>query len=317
MYHRVLAVTAAALGFWACAEDVGDVAPASDAERENEEVALPTPGGPASSEGILERKLGERLGLRKTGDRSRLGDGYATTYVQRAPDGSPAAIGVTLDEAALEALPTSAHDNLHCWDADENGAISEHECTGGHQRVLFLPEDTGGTPFSWVGLHWNPHGHPPAEIYGAPHFDAHFYIQDYAARNAIRLGSCSGLTNCEDFETATMPVAEEFVPDGYADVGAVEAKMGNHLIDLTAPEFHGEPFTRTFILGTYGGSITFWEPMITLAYLESRPSECAPIKQPRSYEIPGYYPTKYCVRHRPARRAYDISLERFVRRDGT
>lgn len=313
MLCRFLIIPASALLFWACAEGGTDIEPVGglepDAEVEPPAESAKPPAGGRSGQG-----LGEKLGLRGAGDRSRLGDGYVATYAQRAPDGTPAAIGVTIDEVVLETLPTTAHDNLHCWDADEDGAISDHECTGGHQRVLFLPSGAEDTPFSWVQLNWNPHGHPPAEVYGAPHFDVHFYVQDYAARNAIRLGPCPGLTNCDDYETALVPVPEEYVPEGYADVKGVEAKMGNHLIDLTGPEFQGEPFTRTFILGSYGGHITFWEPMLTLEYLRSKPSECAPIKQPEAYEVPGYYPTEYCVRYRAAKRTYSVSLEGFVRR---
>lgn len=44
--------------------------------------------------------------------------------------------------------------------------------------------------------------------------------------------------------------------------------MGNHLIRPAAPEFNGSPFTHTWIWGSQGGRISFWEPMITVAFLE-------------------------------------------------
>jgi len=31
--------------------------------------------------------------------------------------------------------------------------------------------------------------------------------------------------------------------------------MGNHLLDLTGPEFNKQPFTRTWIYGAYDGKV--------------------------------------------------------------
>ena len=38
--------------------------------------------------------------------------------------------------------------------------------------------------------------------------------------------------------------------------------MGNHLVDLTGPEFQKQPFTRSWIFGAYGGRIIFYEEMV-------------------------------------------------------
>ena len=80
--------------------------------------------------------------------------------------------------------------------------------------------------------------------------------------------------------------------------------MGNHLIDRSRPSWSpaGRIFTHTFIFGAYDGRVTFYEPMITRAYLESRPDLCVPIKQPQAWAIEGYYPTTYCIRYRPPTR---------------
>ena len=42
--------------------------------------------------------------------------------------------------------------------------------------------------------------------------------------------------------------------------------MGWHWIDPLSPEFTGQPFSKTYIYGYYGGELSFVEPMITLAY---------------------------------------------------
>ncbi len=47
--------------------------------------------------------------------------------------------------------------------------------------------------------------------------------------------------------------------------------------------------------------------MITLAFLETQPDECLPVKQPAAYKVAGYYPTEYCTRFRDGK--YTISLE--------
>jgi hypothetical protein len=54
--------------------------------------------------------------------------------------------------------------------------------------------------------------------------------------------------------------------------------------------------------------------MITLAYLQSRPDICVPIKQPQAWASEGYYPTTYCIRYRPDTGMFTVSLEDFVRR---
>jgi hypothetical protein len=48
--------------------------------------------------------------------------------------------------------------------------------------------------------------------------------------------------------------------------------MGSHFVDITSPEFNGGIFTQTFIFGSYESNVIFYEPMITLDYLLSKPS---------------------------------------------
>jgi hypothetical protein len=102
----------------------------------------------------------------------------------------------------------------------------------------------------------------------------------------------------------------------HVDVGAAVPDMGNHLIDSKSPELvtAGRAFTHTFIFGAYDGQVTFYEPMITLAFLESRPDACVPIKQAQAWETEGYYPTTYCIRYLADDERYTVSLEDFVHR---
>jgi hypothetical protein len=90
--------------------------------------------------------------------------------------------------------------------------------------------------------------------------------------------------------------------------------MGNHLVDPTSPEFNGRNFTKTLIWGSCEGQIHFIEPMVTKAYLQSRPNVTEPIKQPKKYATAGYYPTSYRVAHSADAQAFDVALEGLVLR---
>ena len=106
-----------------------------------------------------------------------------------------------------------------------------------------------------------------------------------------------------------------YVHADHIDVGAAVPDMGNHLINSRAPELApgGPAFTHTFIFGAYDGEITFLEPMITRAYLVSKPDMCEAIKQPEAWLVPGWYPARYCIRHVGSEGRVNVSLEEFTK----
>ena len=119
-------------------------------------------------------------------------------------------------------------------------------------------------------LDWNPHGH--GGPYTAPHFDFHFYRVPLATRNEIDLTAA-------DFaaKAARMPAAEE-IPAGYVSThvllgttpaGMTVPRMGLHWVDLKSPELppSNQPFTRTFIMGSWDGQVIFDEPMVTRDFI--------------------------------------------------
>ena len=251
----------------------------------------------------------------------KVGNGWARVYVALDAGGSPLALGVSLDKDALTGLPKELHPTSRCFDKNGNGKMDEHECIGDYAFIFPLPEGEAAkaaAPFKWVGLNWNPHGHniPPAPPpWAVAHFDFHFYIQEREAVKAIRPGACGELVNCEDFKRATREVPAKYIHRDHINVGAAVPDMGNHLINSKSPELakNGPPFTHTFIFGAYDGRISFLEPMITHAYLASKPSMCAPIKQPQAWQAEGSYPTKYCIRYLDGAARYTVSLEGFAR----
>jgi hypothetical protein len=254
------------------------------------------------------------------GEAQKLGNGLAQIYAELDAEGAPRVIGVSFDRAMLEGLPEMPNTYSRCFDKNANGRIDgRHECNGDYELAFALPQELARTtPFKWVSVNWNPMGHPPPAppVWAVPHLDFHFYILEREAVRQIRPGPCSELIHCDDFKRAQIPVPKEYVHADHIDVGAAVPDMGNHLIDSRSPELvtEGRIFTHTFIFGAYDGQITFYEPMITQAYLESRPDLCAPIKQPQAWAIEGYYPTTYCIRYLAADERYTVSLEEFAHR---
>ena len=267
--------------------------------------------------GVSSASAGEKI----YGDRTSLGDGHVHTYIQYNDDGSPSAIGVQFSKSTLSDLPQGSDAN-YCWDKNGNGQIEveEHECLITHERILFLPEHNQNIPFKWVLLNWNPEGHPPPGVYDLPHFDIHFYTMDHLKRNHIRMGPCAvEMMNCDDLKKALTPVPPQFMPEEYISIGEAVAvpRMGMHLLNPRSPELLKPPenkkFTHTYFYGAYDGHITFFEPMVTLAFFQSEPDVCIATKQPSEFETSGYYPTEYCMKFNPKTSQYTVSLEGMVK----
>lgn len=262
----------------------------------------------------------ERPDARILGQSWPIGDGTVTPYAEFAGDGSPSAIGIVYSAGALGGLPTVASDEHHCFDRDSNGSIEPAtECVATHETVMPLPDAAASRadiPFKWVMFNWNPVGHIPPGIYDVPHFDIHFYIDSIANVFALQPGPCGPeFVRCDQFERATKPLPANYLPPDYISVDAVAPAMGNHLIDPTGPEFNGEQWTRNWIFGTYDGEITFYEEMVTLAYLKSRPDTCNPVKSPPAVGLGGFYPGLSCIRYDAATDTYTVSMEGFSYRE--
>ena len=100
----------------------------------------------------------------------------------------------------------------------------------------------------------------------------------------------------------------EFVPAGYIQTPGGVPQMGAHWVDPTSPELNGQPFTSTFIYGSYDGAFTFMEPMAAVSYLQSKPDTTMAVKLPSHYATPGAYPTTYGVSFDAGAKEYRITL---------
>lgn len=91
--------------------------------------------------------------------------------------------------------------------------------------------------------------------------------------------------------------------------------MGMHWNDPAAPERLGEPFTKTMIYGSYDGAFIFTEPMVTKAYLETKPAAVVtPMKLPAQFATHGYQATSYTIAYVAAMKEYRIGLTGLVLR---
>lgn len=215
-----------------------------------------------------------------------LGDGVVRTWVTVSKEGKPTAIGVAMSEKALTNLP--------------QGDGHQHDVPHSFETLLQFPKVAQLTPFKFMTLDWNPHGHEPAHVYDKPHFDFHFYMIPDELRKTI-----PGLAPTE-FDPA--PPAPAYLPADYVMTPGRVPAMGTHFIDVTSPELSGSPFTKTFIFGGYQGSVIFYEPMITLDYIASKPQANIPIKQPAAFQKEGYYPQSYRIEFDSQRKEHKIYL---------
>lgn len=256
---------------------------------------------------------------RYLGTPASLGDGSVAGYAELDDQGAPKAIGVVFAAAALATLPSVPSDGNHCIDANNDGTTDlATECAAWHERVLPLPSEAArraDMPFKWALLNWNPLGHMPPGVFDKPHFDVHFYIEPIESIFSIQRGPCGPeFVRCDQFAVARQPIPSNYLPASYMDLGIVAPAMGNHLIDPTNRNFAGEPFTRHWVYGAWAGRVVFYEEMLTLAYLQSKPSVCYPIPVAEAFAIAGWYPTQSCIRYRRDKDEYTVSLEKFVER---
>lgn len=224
------------------------------------------------------------------------GNGSARVYVVQR-DGEPLEVGVALSELSFTGLP-----------ADHSpGGMQMPDGHHTYDYVLEMPA-SNPTPYQFVLLGWNPAGHEPPGIYDKPHFDFHFYTTPLAERNAI-------LPTDPQFAAKAARYPEgDFRPAGYNPLPGAVPMMGAHWVDPTSPELNGQTFTKTFLYGSWDGALTFAEPMITKAFLETKPDVRTPIPTPARFRAAGNYASEYRVYWEPSTKEYRVALTELAQR---
>ena len=223
--------------------------------------------------------------------------GTARSFVELDASGTPTALGIALTEGGLSGLP----------------ATSSTPSPTALMVSLALPAEASGTGFDHAELGWNPNGHEPPQLYGQPHFDAHFYMVSQATQMAILPNDPQFATKAANFPAADLVPTTYVPPPGMPAASAIP-QMGVHWTSLGAPELNGQPFTSTFIFGSWDGQFIFVEPMVTKAYLETHPNATTTIPQPARWNRAGRYPTTYTVAYDAASKEYRFVLGGLTKR---
>jgi len=249
--------------------DIKSTAPVIESFASNDNANIVVPDG----SNISERKSGASEKYNTFyGPQVQMGNGHVRTWVNISHDGKPTTIGIEMTDGALSNLPQ-----------DPNDLAAATWTLTLHQKAKAV------TPFDHVVIDWNVNGHPPVGVYDVPHFDFHFYKISVAAQMAIPPYEV-------DPSGFDAPIPDGYLPPMYVRIPGGVPQMGTHWFDPTSPEWHGGGFTSTFIYGTYAGHVTFDEPMITLATLQSGTTIQKDIPQPQKFDPDEtYYPTQYTV----------------------
>lgn len=222
----------------------------------------------------------------------QMGDGYVRSWANITHDNKALAIGIEFTEGVLQ------QQHEHIPDAVEHG----HTLLMLHQKAKAL------MPFDHLTMGYMTGGHPPPGIYSVPHFDFHFYKMSLAERLAIPAFSPATAAAFNNLPPL------QYIPTGYfrsPNEGII--KMGTHWIDLLSPEFNGQPFTHTFLYGSYDGKVSFLEPMVTLATFQSGVTVQKQIRQPQLFDPTNtYYPTRYNIWKNNKNNRHYVAMDQMV-----
>jgi hypothetical protein len=292
-------------------------------------------------------------GITEYGRAVDLGGGQVRPFTTETPSGEPKYHGVVFDRDALDPSALPSGEDLAGAD---NRAEPDKYRAGGQATVVhykwtqqyFVPfPDAAATPFTFLGLNWNPGGHfGGAGAWLRPHFDVHFHMLDPARIDAVEgpqlppydtgngeytggspAPDPGGRVTATNFDYDQLPAGYLRAPDPVADQRYV-TDMGEHAAPADAPELpdapgeRGDPtaFTNTLIQGfigvgpggAAGSRLAFVEPMVTREYLAGVSGvERYEVPQPDEYPHDLHHPTGYSLRDLPSRDAVAVVLEGF------
>lgn len=199
-----------------------------------------------------------------------MGNGVVRSVVSVDHNGDPVAVGVLFSEKALEGLSDALNLTLQLHSKAE-GVMVDH-----------------------IDFGYNPQGHE-GPGFGVEHFDIHFYW--ISVEEKLSIPFSLGMADLPD---------ESLWPEAYVADGVSIPQMGRHWLHESS---FSSVFDETFIYGSYDSKFTFYEPMITMEYLQARDfDESYPINLLGGYEDPGYYASSYEITYDEVRKQYRVML---------
>lgn len=193
------------------------------------------------------------------------------TWVEMSA-GSVVELGASIPMALIEGVPADAP---MVWPPAVLGAVA-------------LPEAARSTlGLSHLAINWEAHGHPPA-AFMAPHFDFHVYS---VSERDVRAIDCSDVR-----KPARLPARYELpdidIPQMGRLVGLCVPEMGMHAMPAEDIAAAG-PFDASMVLGYYGGTPIFFEPMVSRAHLMKKRDFTLPMPAVEALPAGVRYPSEF------------------------
>jgi hypothetical protein len=201
-------------------------------------------------------------------------------------DGNAAVeMGATVPMALVEAVPADAE---MVWPPQELATIA------------LPPEARSALGVDHMGINWEAHGHPPASFM-TQHFDFHFYS---ITKEEVRSIDCS-----DQSKPPTLPPHYELpdidVPGMGVLVGLCVPQMGMHAMPHEDVE-EADAFDASMMLGYYGGTPVFFEPMVSRALLLERGDFTLPMPPVAGLPAGVRYPTEFYAEYDDAASQYRL-----------
>lgn len=243
------------------------------------------------------------------GDKKNIGNGTVRTWLKvDKSNGKPLSLGVSLSESALTGLPGES-------DPAQAGSLKLQLMDGSvnhtYEYELMFPKEAEDTAYTHMGFNWNPVGHGP-EVFEKAHFDVHFYMGTPEYRHKI-VFDVKKVEDKLQVETSNLVPPKQFLPINYELApNTAEPRMGSHYADMTSEQLIPGKFENIFLFGVHNGLVLFWEPMITLEHLKTKPSYTRELNQPAAYPVSGFYPMATSLIYDEKNKEFDISLDNLV-----
>lgn len=202
-------------------------------------------------------------------------------------------LSVTVPLRLIEAVPAEVE---MVWPPEELAAIA-------------LPDDVrAALGIDHLGINWEAHGHPPGPFL-TPHFDFHFYN---LGRDQLATLDCTD----ESKPTSVPPgymLPDIDVPGLGMLIGLCVPRMGMHAMPENEVE-STELFRATMVMGYYGGTPIFFEPMVSRALLLERSDFSLPVPAVEGLPAGVRYPSQLRAEYDQKNDGYRLIATGFVAR---
>jgi hypothetical protein len=140
-------------------------------------------------------------------------------------------------------------------------------------------------------------------IYMVRHLDFHFYVITPAEQQMVQGGPVTPkLYRRPTFRRIMYPIRSQ--SRTWACTGLTR-RLGNSTVNRSSERL----FT-----GSYHGQLTFLEPMVTQAFMQTHSAVEMKVKQPQAFQRSGFYPMRYSIRYDARNSVLRVSLDSLTAR---